>query len=251
MKTKIEIKNLSVCYSGSCALKKLNLTIYEHEVLAIIGPANSGKSTFLKLMNRMIDLDFESSVTGQIYIDGINILEKKQHADNIRKRIGMIFAVPIPLPMSILDNMTYPLRLNGESCKTKMLTVTENCLKAAGLWNEVKDRLHQSAMSLSGGQQQRLCLARALTINPEIILFDEPCSGLDPISTANVEKTIQELKKDYTIILVTNNTKQAARVSDRTAFFLSGDLIEIDRTDKLFTAPSLTKTRQYITVIYA
>lgn len=247
MLTKIKIRNLRVAYDGQYVLKDLNLDVYEHEILSIIGPANSGKSTFLRVLNRLLDINPTVSIAGDVYIDGKNIYEKGVKVDDLRKRIGMIFALPVPLPMSIFDNLTYGPRLYGERSTKKLLKITEKCLKAASLWDEVKDRLSVSALRLSGGQQQRLCLARALAVEPEIILFDEPCSGLDPISTAKVEATISELKKKYTIILVTNNTKQAARISDRTAFFLLGKLVEVSKTAELFTAPQDLRTNDYVT----
>lgn len=247
MKTKVKIRNLQVAYDGQRVLKDLNLNIYEHEILAIIGPANSGKSTFLRVLNRLLDINPMVSITGDVYIDGKNIYDRCVKVDDLRKRIGMIFALPVPLPMSIFDNLAYGPRLHEETSRKKLLKIAEKCLRAASLWEEVKDRLEMSALRLSGGQQQRLCLARALTVEPEIILFDEPCSGLDPISTAKVEATITELKKKYTIILVTNNTKQAARISDQTAFFLLGNLVEVSKTAQLFATPKDTRTSDYIT----
>ncbi len=247
MKNKIKIRNLQVTFGGRLALKNLNLDVFDHEILTIIGPANSGKSTFLRVLNRLLDLYPLASVSGDVYIDGINIYDSHVIVDDLRKRVGMIFALPVPLPMSIFDNLAYGSRLHGETSEKNLFNIIEKSLRAASLWEEVKDRLEMSALRLSGGQQQRLCLARALTVEPEIILFDEPCSGLDPISTAKVEATIAELKKKYTIILVTNNTKQAARIGDRTAFFLSGELVEVSRTGQLFASPKDIRTNDYIT----
>lgn len=247
MKKIIEVKNLNLFYGSNQALKNLNLDIYKNEILAIIGPANSGKSTFLRVINRLVDLVPMLKIEGKVYINGINIFSTGFSVPELRKRVGMIFAVPVPLPMSIFDNITYGVRLHGIYSKDQLKSIVRESLEAATLWDEVKDRLEISAMKLSGGQQQRLCLARALAVAPDIILFDEPCSGLDPISTAKVEKTMLKLKKKYTIILVTNNTKQAARVSDRTAFFLKGELIEVNRTKKVFTAPHDKRTDDYIT----
>lgn len=246
-KRKIGIKNLMVYYQDKPVIQRLNLDVYENEILSIIGPAGSGKTTFLRVLNRLIDLDPFAKVTGNVFIDGKNIYNKVIRVSQLRKKIGMVFAIPITLPMSIFDNLAYGPRLYGEKSPKKLLLIAEKCLRASSLWTEVRDRLDISATKLSGGQQQRLCLARALTVDPEVILFDEPCSGLDPISTAKVESTIMELKNKYTIILVTNNTKQAARVSDRTAFFLSGELIEVAKTKQLFTAPADMRTDDYIT----
>ncbi|MDR3306483.1 MAG: phosphate ABC transporter ATP-binding protein, partial [Endomicrobium sp.] len=211
-----------------------------------IGPANSGKTTFLRTVNRMNDFDVMYSRKGDVYLDGDDIFDID--AENLRRRVGMLFAMPIPLPMSIYDNITYaPKRLGLVAKKSDLDDMVERVLKDASLWDEVKDRLDASAMKMSGGQQQRLCIARVLAINPEVILFDEPCSGLDPISTAKVEELMIELKEKYTIVLVTNNVKQASRVSDRTAFFLKGKLIEVDKTGKLFVSPKEKETEDYIT----
>lgn len=247
MKKKIEIRGLMVSYDGQEVLENINLDVYEHEILAIIGPANSGKSTFLRVINRLLDINPEARVSGKVLVDGQNIYEKDVNVNELRKRIGIIFAIPVPLPMSIFDNLAYGPKLHRQYSDVELLQIAQKCLHAASLWDEVKDRLSMSALRLSGGQQQRLCLARALSVNPEIILFDEPCSGLDPISTAKVEASMRQLKKKYTIVLVTNNTKQAARIGDRTAFFLSGRLVEIDTTSRIFTAPKDQKTNDYIT----
>jgi phosphate transport system ATP-binding protein len=246
MVDKIKVKNLSCFYHKQCVLKSLNINVNINEILSIIGPANSGKTTFLRTLNRMNDFDVNYSRKGDVYLDAANIFE--MNMENLRKRVGMLFAMPIPLPMSIYENVVYaPKRLGIISKKSQMDELVEQSLKDASLWNEVKDRLDLSAMKMSGGQQQRLCIARILAINPEVILFDEPCSGLDPISTAKVEQSMIELKEKYTIILVTNNVKQASRVSDRTAFFLKGKLVEIGNTDELFVAPKEKQTGDYIT----
>ncbi|MCA6079758.1 MAG: phosphate ABC transporter ATP-binding protein [Endomicrobium sp.] len=246
MVDKIKVENLSCYYDKKCALESLNISIVQNEILSIIGPANSGKTTFLRTLNRMNDFDKTYSRKGKVYLVGDNIFD--MNMENLRKRVGMLFAMPIPLPMSIYENVVYaPKRLGLISKKSELETIVEQALKDASLWDEVKDRLDSSAMKISGGQQQRLCIARILAINPEVILFDEPCSGLDPISTAKVEESMIELKRKYTIVLVTNNVKQASRVSDRTAFFLMGKLVEIDKTDRLFVSPKEKQTEDYIT----
>ncbi|MDR2644472.1 MAG: phosphate ABC transporter ATP-binding protein [Endomicrobium sp.] len=246
MVDKIKIENLSCYYNKKCVLESLNLNVVKNEILGVIGPANSGKTTFLRTLNRMNDFDITYSRKGSVYLDGDNIFDID--AENLRRRVGMLFAMPIPLPMSIYDNITYaPKRLGLVTKKVDLENMVESVLRDSSLWDEVKDRLGASAMKMSGGQQQRLCIARVLAINPEVILFDEPCSGLDPISTAKVEELMVELKEKYTIVLVTNNVKQASRVSDRTAFFLMGKLIEVDKTDKLFVSPKEKETEDYIT----
>jgi phosphate transport system ATP-binding protein len=246
MVDKIKVENLSCYYNKKCVLEIPHINIVKNEILSVIGPANSGKTTFLRTLNRMNDLDVTYSRKGEIYLDGKNIFD--MNMENLRKRVGMLFAMPIPLPMSIYENITYaPKRLGLITKKSNQDAMVEQALKGASLWNEVKDRLKTSAMKMSGGQQQRLCIARILAINPEVILFDEPCSGLDPISTAKVEESMLELKQKYTIALVTNNVKQASRVGDRTAFFLMGKLMEIDKTDKLFISPQKKETEDYIT----
>ncbi|MDR3112519.1 MAG: phosphate ABC transporter ATP-binding protein [Elusimicrobiota bacterium] len=244
---KIKVNNLSCFYNNKCVLENLSIEVIQNEILSIIGPANSGKTTFLRTLNRMSDFYQDYSRKGKIYINQENIFD--MNMETLRKRVGMLFAMPIPLPMTIYENITYaPKRLGLiPSKKNEQDAMVEDALKGASLWEEVKDRLNSSAMRMSGGQQQRLCIARILAINPEVILFDEPCSGLDPISTAKVEESMMELKEKYTIILVTNNVKQASRVSDRTAFFLMGKLIEIDKTDKLFVSPNTKQTEDYIT----
>ncbi|GHT09028.1 phosphate import ATP-binding protein PstB [Endomicrobiia bacterium] len=246
MVDKIKVEDLSCYYNKKCVLESLNINIAQNEILSIIGPANSGKTTFLRTINRMNDLDATYSREGKVYLIGNNIFD--MNMENLRKRIGMLFAMPIPLPMSIYENIIYaPKRLGLISKKSEQDAIVEQALRDASLWNEVKDRLSLSAMKMSGGQQQRLCIARILAINPEVILFDEPCTGLDPISTAKVEESMIELKQRYTIVLVTNNVKQASRVSDRTAFFLMGKLVEIGKTDRLFVSPKEKQTEDYIT----
>ncbi|MCM8831540.1 MAG: phosphate ABC transporter ATP-binding protein PstB [Candidatus Omnitrophica bacterium] len=243
-KCKIEVINLNIWFGNIYALKNLNIKIYPNEILTIIGPANSGKTTFLRMLNRLNELEPNFKMQGLIKLDGMDIM--KMGVGVLRKKIGMVFALPTPLPLSIFDNVAYGARIHGMNNKKKVEEIVETALKSAYLWDEVKDRLNTSAFKLSGGQQQRLCIARTLAIEPEVILFDEPCSGLDPISTAKIEEALFKLKKNYTLILVTNNVKQAARVGDRTAFFLSGQLIEVDNTDKIFTTPSDKRTDDYI-----
>lgn len=245
MVTKIFTKDLNVWFGNTHSLKSINISIFQNEILGIIGPAKSGKTTFLRSLNRLIERNTNFKMQGSIYLNNKDIY-KEFNAETIRTIFGMVFALPFPLPISIFDNIAYGPRIHGLRDKRKINEIVEKSLKAAYLWDEVKDRLNELALKLSGGQQQRLCIARTLAVNPEVILFDEPCSGLDPISTANVEEAMMELKKEYTIILVTNNTKQAARVSNRTAFFLNGELIELDKTDKIFTVPSDERTEGYI-----
>ncbi|HAL44865.1 MAG: phosphate ABC transporter ATP-binding protein [Planctomycetes bacterium GWF2_42_9] len=241
---KIEITNLDIWFDSTQAVKNLNLKIYANEILSIIGPSNSGKTTFLRMLNRLNELDSNFKISGIVKMDRKDIT--KMDIELLRKQVGMVFALPLPLPLSIFDNIAYGARMHGIKNKQKLAQIVEQALQKAYLWEEVKDRLSTSAFKLSGGQQQRLCIARTLAVEPEVILFDEPCSGLDPISTAKVEEAMLKLKKDYTIVLVTNNVKQAARVGDRTAFFLNGDLVEIDTTDKIFTTPSDQRTNDYI-----
>jgi phosphate transport system ATP-binding protein len=249
MKNKIEIKDLSVSYLKSQALKSVTFNVFENEILGVIGPANSGKTSFLRTLNRMSELKHNVTTTGRVLIDGKDIF-KSWKLSALRKNVGMVFALPTPLPISIFDNLTYGPRRHGIKKIRRLAEIVEKSLKSAYLWDEVKDRLDESAMKLSGGQQQRLCIARTLAVEPDIILFDEPCSGLDPISTAKIEEAMRELKKRYTLVLVTNNTKQAARVSDRTAFFLMGELVEVDQTEKMFTIPSDERTEGYISGRY-
>ena len=245
VKTKIEIQNLSVFYGPIQSLKNVSLAVHEFEILGIIGPANSGKTSLMRTLNRLSDENPLFRKEGKIFLDGVDIF-KKMDLPTLRKRIGMVFALPTPLPLSIFDNVAYGPRLHGIRKRSELEAIVEKSLEAAFLWEEVKDRLDLPAMKLTGGQQQRLCIARGLAVEPDVILFDEPCSGLDPIATARVEEAMEELKKKYTLILVTNNTKQAARVSDRTAFFLMGELVEIDQTQKIFTVPRDRRTEDYV-----
>jgi phosphate transport system ATP-binding protein len=244
-RTIIKAANLNSYFGTVQALKNINLEIYKNEILGIIGPANSGKTTFLRALNRLNNLNDTYSQTGEIFLDGQDI---SGVSDNIlRKKIGIIFALPQVLPVSIYNNIAYGPKVHGITDKNTVGEIVENALKKAYLWDEVKDRLDLPAPRLSGGQQQRLCIARTLAIEPEIILYDEPCSGLDPISTAKIEDAMQQLKENYTQILVTNNTKQAARVSERCGFFLMGELVEISETTALFTHPEDQRTDDYVT----
>jgi len=240
------INNLRVWYGAVEAVRNISCGIRRHEILGIIGPANSGKTSFLRTLNRLNDLVPSCRTEGEVLLNGVDIYSDDMPVPELRKRVGMVFALPVPLPMSIMDNITYGPRMQGIRSRSTLSEITEKCLRAASLWDEVKDRLHVSAFRLSGGQQQRLCIARTLALQPDVILFDEPCSGLDPISTAKVEATMVELKQRHTIVLVTNNTKQASRVSDRVAFFLQGELVEIGATDRIFTAPRDRRTEDYI-----
>jgi phosphate transport system ATP-binding protein len=245
--TKIIVDGFSAFYGQTEALKKIELSIFSQERLAIIGPSNSGKSTFLRSLNRLNDLHRHFSYTGKIVFDGKDIYDPQVNVPSLRRRIGMVYAVPAPLPCSIYDNIAYGPKVSGIRSRSQLDELVEFGLKNAFLWDEVKDRLHQPASNLSGGQQQRMCLARSLALQPEVLLLDEPCSGLDPISTAKIEDALLELKSSYAIVLVTNNTKQAARASDRTVFFLMGQLIEVGQTGQLFTTPADKRTEAYIT----
>jgi phosphate transport system ATP-binding protein len=245
MKVRFEVRELAVAYGKVQGLRGLTLDILENEILSIIGPSNSGKTSFLRTLNRLNDLEPLARTTGTVRLDGRDIL-RDISPEALRKRVGMIFALPIPLPLSIYDNLAYGPRMDGIRNKEELDVLVESSLRAAYLWDEVKDRLRSPGQKLSGGQQQRLCIARTLALQPDVILFDEPCSGLDPISTAKVEESMTELKRDHTIVLVTNNTKQAARVGTRTAFFLMGDMVEIGPTDTIFTAPRDPRTEDYI-----
>lgn len=245
-KVAIRAKNFCHFFGVAQTLKNINIEIFKNEVLGIIGPAGSGKSTFLRALNRLNDLDSSSRVEGRIEIDGQDIYGPDINVVELRRKLGMVFASPVPLPRSIYENVVFGSRMAGIRNKKKLQELVANCLKQTSLWEEVKDRLNSSAMKLSGGQQQRLCIARVLALVPDFILLDEPCSGLDPISTTKIEDSLRELKKGYTIILVTNNIKQAARVADRTVFFLDGEIIEIGATDKIFTAPLDQRTNDYI-----
>ncbi len=242
--SKFKIQNLNIWFGPVQALKSVSLAIAANEILSVIGPSNSGKTTFLRALNRLNDLNMRLKMEGEILFDDQDI--NKIDVELVRRKIGMVFALPLPLPLSIFDNVVYGVRMQGVKNKKQLAEKVEQALKQGYLWEEVKDRLSESAFKLSGGQQQRLCIARTLAVEPEVILFDEPCSGLDPISTAKVEEAMIKLKERYTIVLVTNNVKQAARVGDQTAFFLNGELIELDKTVKIFTAPQDKRTDGYI-----
>jgi len=241
---KFETHELNIWFGAVHALRNVSMEITANEILSIIGPANSGKTTFLRMINRLNELQPNFKMDGLLEYDRKDIREID--LELLRRKIGMVFALPLSLPLSIFENVAYGIRMHGLKNKKKLEERVEEALKKGYLWEEVKNRLDESAFKLSGGQQQRLCIARTLAVEPDVILFDEPCSGLDPISTAKVEEAMLVLKKNYTIILVTNNVKQAARVGDRTAFFLNGELIEIDKTDKIFTAPDDKRTDDYI-----
>ena len=243
---KLTIKNLDLYYSEFKALKNINLNIQEKEITAFIGPSGCGKSTLLKSLNRMNDLVEGCRIEGEVLLDGENIY-KDMDVNLLRKRVGMVFQKPNPFPMSIYDNIAYGPRTHGIRSKVKLDELVENSLRGAAIWDEVKDRLKKSALGLSGGQQQRICIARALAVQPEVLLMDEPSSALDPISTAKVEELALELKKDYTIVMVTHNMQQAARISDRTAFFLLGEIVEFGKTEQIFSMPKDKRTEDYIT----
>jgi len=242
---KISIRDFSIYFGENTVLKKLNLDIYKNEIFTIIGPANSGKSSLLQSLNRLNDLNPSYKKNGTILIDNQDI--DSIDVESLRKRVSIVFALPFPLPLSIFDNIAYGPRMHGIKNKSSLNQIVEKGLRDAYLWDEVKDRLDTPAMNLSGGQQQRLCIARILAVEPEIIMFDEPTSGLDPISTARVEETLRILKEHYTIILVTNNVAQAARVGDRTAFLLMGEMIELNETKRLFTMAQDKRTDDYLT----
>ena len=243
---KVKVKDLSLRYGTNLALKKISMDIPEKKVTAFIGPSGCGKSTFLRTLNRMNDLIDNVSIEGEVYIDNINIYDRSIDVVNLRKKVGMIFQKSNPFAKSVYDNIAFGPRINGISQKRVLDDIVEKSLKQAAIWDEVKDRLFHSALSLSGGQQQRICIARSLAVNPEIILMDEPASALDPISTAKIEELIHELKKEYTIIIVTHNMQQAARTSDLTALFYLGDLIEMNKTEIIFSNPAKKQTEDYI-----
>lgn len=243
----IQAKDVNFYYGQFHALKGIDMDIKENEVVAFIGPSGCGKSTFLRLFNRMNDLIPGSRLEGQIIIDGQDIYDRRVNVDELRKNVGMVFQRPNPFPKSIYENVAYGLRVNGVKDEAFIAERVERSLKGAALWDEVKDKLKKSAYALSGGQQQRLCIARAMAVAPRILLMDEPASALDPISTAKVEELIHELKSEYTIVIVTHNMQQATRVSDKTAFFYLGNLIEYDKTTKIFTHPAKEETQNYIT----
>ena len=246
LETKISIKDYNFYYDSSQALRNINLNIRPKEIFTVFGPARSGKTTLLKSLNRLTDLIFGATHTGTIFLDGMDIYDSKVDLIKLRRRIGMVFDLSTPLPMSIFDNVAYGPKLSGKTKKC-LNEIVEKALKSAVLWKEVQDRLHTSALRLSGGQQQRLCIARVLALEPEVLLLDEPCSGLDPISTASIEETLFQLKKDYTIILVPHNIQQASRVADRAGFFLNGDLIEEGPVYRIFTKPRDKRTEDYVT----
>lgn len=246
MNTKIAIERLRLSYGENEVIKDITINVYKNTITGFMGPSGSGKSTLISVINRMIDFEDNVKIQGRVSIDGKDVLDKSKNPVNLRRRVGTVFAVPIPLPRSIYENIAYGPRLKGTTSRPKLHHIVADSLKKAFLWDEVKDRLSMSALKLSGGQQQRLCLARTLAIRPEIILLDEPCSGLDPISTAKIEEALNELKSDYTIILVSNNTKQIARITDFAAFFYMGKLIEYNTTDKVFTTPLEKQTEDYI-----
>ncbi len=243
----IAIKDLNFFYRDFKALTDISLNVYAHEVTAFIGPSGCGKSTLLRCLNRMNDLISYSRVEGSIFMDDQNIYDPDVDVVSLRRRIGMVFQKPNPFPKSVFENVAYGLRVNGIKDKGIIENRVEESLKLAAIWDEVKDRMHESALGLSGGQQQRLCIARALAVEPEILLMDEPCSALDPIATQKIEELIHQLKKSFTIIIVTHNMQQAARVSDITAFFYLGELIETGETNTIFTRPKLKQTEDYIT----
>jgi phosphate transport system ATP-binding protein len=244
---KIIVKNLNLFYHKKQVLNNINLTILQNQVTAIIGPSGCGKSTLLRCMNRMNELYQGSRTEGSLLLDGRDIYAKDMDVVDIRRRVGMVFQRPNPFPKTIFENIAYGLRINGIKIKAQIQERVEKSIKAAGLWDEVKDRLHTSALQLSGGQQQRLCIARAIAIEPEVLLMDEPCSALDPMATFRVEELIETLKDQYTIVLVTHNMQQAARASDYTAFLYLGKLVEFGKTTNIFTAPKEDLTENYIT----
>jgi phosphate transport system ATP-binding protein len=244
---KIKVDSLNLFYGENKALHNIRLNIVDNSISALIGPSGCGKSTFLRTLNRMNDLIDGVKITGSIQVDGKNIYDEDTDVASLRKRVGMVFQRPNPFPMSIYDNIAYGPRIHGIRKRSVLDELVERSLRQAALWEEVKDRLGKSALGLSGGQQQRLCIARLLAVEPEVLLMDEPTSALDPISTLKVEELTQQLKERYTIIIVTHNMQQAARISDHTSFFLNGHLVESDKTDKIFTTPNDQRTEDYIT----
>lgn len=245
--TKMSVNDVNLWYGDFQALKNINLDVKENEITAFIGPSGCGKSTMLKCLNRMNDLVEDCRIEGEMLLDGKNIYAPSHDVNLLRRRVGMVFQSPNPFPMSIFDNIAYGPRTHGTKDKKKLEEIVERSLRGAAIWEDVKDKLHQKATELSGGQQQRICIARALAVEPEVLLMDEPTSALDPISTLKIEELVQDLKKDYTIIMVTHNMQQAARVSDKTAFFLTGEVIEMDDTEKMFANPRDSRTEDYIT----
>ena len=247
VENRIEVKDFNFYYGEHQALKKINMNIENNKVVAFIGPSGCGKSTFLRSINRMNDLIPGIKYEGEILVDGIDIFDEKHDLVELRKKIGMVFQKPNPFPKTIYENLVYAPKLHGVKDKKKLDEIVEESLKSVALWEEVKDKLHKSALGLSGGQQQRLCIARAISVNPEILLMDEPTSALDPISTSKVEELIMKLSEKYTIVIVTHNMQQASRISDYTGFFYKGELIEFDKTELIFTTPKDKKTEDYIT----
>ena len=244
---KFNVEHLDLYYGDFKALKDINLKLPANEITAFIGPSGCGKSTFLKSLNRMNDLVEGCKITGKVTLDGEDIYGSNMDVNVLRKKVGMVFQKPNPFPMSVYDNITYGPRTHGIHKKSQLDEIVEHSLRGAAIWDELKDRLNKSALGLSGGQQQRLCIARALAVNPEVILMDEPTSALDPISTSKIEDLAVELKKDYTVIMVTHNMQQAARISDKTAFFLLGEIIEFSDTEQMFSMPKDKRTEDYIT----
>jgi len=247
MKMKFKVEDLNLFYGDFQALHNVNLELYENKVTALIGPSGCGKSTFIRTLNRMNDLVDDVKITGKILLDGKQDIYQKMDVIGLRTRVGMVFQKPNPFPMSIFDNVAYGPRCQGLKDKAKLEGIVEDALRGAALWDEVKDKLTKSGLSLSGGQQQRLCIARAIAMEPEVILMDEPTSALDPIATQKIELLMEKLKKKYTIIIVTHSMQQAARISDKTAFFLMGEVIEFGDTAKIFTNPEKKETEDYIT----
>lgn len=243
----IEVVGLNFFYGQTQALNNISLDIFKNEIFALIGPSGCGKSTFLRVLNRMNDLIPKTSVQGSVRIAGQDIFDPNVDVVELRKSVGMVFQKPNPFPISIFDNVAYGPKANGIKNKKKLMEIVEESLRQAALWDEVKDRLHENAMGLSGGQQQRLCIARVMAVKPEIILMDEPTSALDPLATFKVEELMNDLRKDYTVVIVTHNMEQAARISDKTAFFLDGSVIETNDTDELFLNPKEQQTEDYIT----
>lgn len=244
---KFVVKDLNFYYDGKQALKGINLRIEENEIFAIFGPAHGGKTTLLRALNRLNDLIYGAHFTGEVLLDGQDIYAPEIDVAQLRRKVGMVFARPIPLPLSVYENLAYGPRLNGVKDRKRLDEIVEGALRAAILWDEVKDRLASSALSLSGGQQQRLCIARVLALGPEVILLDEPASGLDPISTLKIEDSLRRLKESYTIVIVPHNVQQAARVADHAAFFLMGEMVEQGPADQMFTLPRDKRTEDYVT----
>lgn len=247
MNPKMKSDKLDLFYGTHHALKSVSMNIYENKITAMIGPSGCGKSTFLKTLNRMNDLVENVKINGLVTLDGENIYDRRVDTTVLRKRVGMVFQQPNPFPMSVYDNIAYGPRIHGIKNRAKLDEIVENALRGAAIWDEVKDRLKKSALGLSGGQQQRLCIARALAVEPEVLLMDEPTSALDPISTLRIEELMEELKEKYTVAIVTHNMQQAARIADYTAFFLVGEMVEFDETEKIFSNPADKRTEDYIT----